>query len=86
MLVLWCCVHGVPGCHKQSPVPNSLAMVDALLPGDDMLAIDIEARSERKGLRRGEAHLDSLAYIDGITAEEQRLAEDLIKEQAKLSQ
>lgn len=50
-----------------------------------MLTLDSEAQGKAKGLRRGEACLDSLAYIDTITAEEQKIAEALIKEQARAS-
>ena len=45
------------------------------------LALDSAAFGEAVGLRRGEGIVDSLAYIDTITTDEQRHAESLIKEE-----
>lgn len=45
------------------------------------LALDDVAHGKATGLRRGEDIIDSLAYIDNITPEEQRVAEALIKEE-----
>ena len=48
------------------------------------LALDSTAFGEAVGLRRGEGIVDSLAYIDTITTDEQRHAESLIKEEVFL--
>ena len=48
------------------------------------LALDSAAFGEAVGLRRGEGIVDSLAYIDTITPDEQRHAENLIKEEVIL--
>jgi hypothetical protein len=45
------------------------------------LQLDSSAYGKAKGLRRGEDIVDSLAYIDDITPDEQRIAENLIKEE-----
>lgn len=47
------------------------------------MQLDSAAFGEAKGLRRGEDIIDSLAYIDDITPDEQRIAENLIKEEIK---
>jgi len=46
-----------------------------------VVQLDSAAFGEAKGLRRGEDIIDSLAYIDDITPDEQRIAENLIKEE-----
>ena len=50
------------------------------------LQLDSIAHGEATGLRRGEDVIDSLAYIDDLTPEEQRAAEKLIKEEVSKSQ
>ena len=50
------------------------------------LALDAAAFGEAKGLRRGEDIVDSLAYIDTISAAEKNAAEDLIKEEVLMNE
>ena len=45
------------------------------------LQLDDVAFGKATGLRRGEDIVDALAYIDDITPDEQRIAENLIKEE-----
>ena len=45
------------------------------------LQLDDVAFGKATGLRRGEDVVDALAYIDDITPDEQRIAENLIKEE-----
>lgn len=53
--------------------------------GAGPLALDSVSYGEATGLRRGEDSIDSLAYIDDITPEEQKAAENLIKEEVAAS-